>query len=318
MKTKITKEQKSTVKLQVTVPADKVKSTYNSIFEELVKNTELPGFRKGQAPKNLVEEKTDVSKLYGDVINELLKIYYPQALKEHLLQPIANPKVEVTEFDLDKDFEFTATVAIMPDVKVGDYIKALKKIHKENSEKIRAENAEKLKRGEAITGHDHAHLSPDEVVNSIVEVTTAEVADLVIEDEVDRMMTRLVDQAQAVGISLEQYLKSQNKTADQLREDYGVIALRNLKAEFALDHLLKKSKIEVSDAEVEEMVKATGDTETEALMQNPMQKMYVKSILAKNKLISNIIKEVEGDLHSEDNSQTKKNSGPSKAGKGKK
>src|SRR3990167_731837 len=111
MQTNVEKLPKSTLKLTVTVPSEKVKQAYEKILIDVVNGAEIPGFRKGRAPKEMVLEKTDVSSLYGEVVNELLKTYYPQALKEHLIQPIANPKVEIKEFDLDKDFTFIATIA---------------------------------------------------------------------------------------------------------------------------------------------------------------------------------------------------------------
>jgi ankyrin repeat protein len=149
MEVKVEKQPKATIKLTVTVPAEQVKTTYNHIFDELVKNSELPGFRKGMAPKEMVKEKTDVSKLYGDVVNELLEKYYPQAIKENLISPVSNPKVEIKEFDLEKDFQFIATVAVRPEVKIGDYKTKLKEAYTEIDEKRRrvVANREIVKKG---------------------------------------------------------------------------------------------------------------------------------------------------------------------------
>lgn len=114
MKTKIEKLPKSTVKLTVTIEADSVKKAYEKTLDEAVKTAKIEGFRPGTAPKDIVKEKIGESKLYGDVINDLLETYYPQALKENLVVPVSNPKVEIEVFDPEKDLEFTATVAIRP------------------------------------------------------------------------------------------------------------------------------------------------------------------------------------------------------------
>lgn len=268
MQTNVEKLPKSTLKLTVTVPSENVKQTYEKVLTGLVNETEIPGFRKGHAPKDMVLEKTDVPSLYGEVVNELLKTFYPQALKEHLLQPIANPKVEIKEFDLEKDFIFVATIATRPDVKIGDFRKKIKEAH--------------------------IHLTVANVIDCIVETTEVELPEILIEDEIDRMLSRLVNQAESIGLSLEQYMKSQNKTSEQLRDEYKSIAEKNLKSELALSKLVMDEKIEVTDTEIEEMIKASKDQTLMAQMQNDTEKWYIKSVLAKNKLISQLIAEAEG------------------------
>jgi len=279
MQTNVEKLPKSTLKLTVTVPSEKVKQAYEKILTDVVNEAEIPGFRKGHAPKEMVLEKTDVSSLYGEVVNELLKTYYPQALKEHLIQPIANPKVEIKEFDLEKDFTFVATIATRPDVKIGDFRKKIK------------EQYEKLEKLEDV----HIHLTVANVIDSVVEVTEVELPEILIEDEIDRMLSRLVNQAESIGLSLDQYMKSQNKTSEQLRGEYKTIAEKNLKSELALSKLVTDEKIEVTDKEIEEMITASGDKTLMDQMQNDTEKWYIKSVLAKNKLISQLINEAEGE-----------------------
>lgn len=282
MKTNLEKLPKSTVKLTVTIPSEDVKKTYEKLFDELVKNADIQGFRKGAAPKNLVKEKANISKLYGDVINDLLQTFYPEALKKLEISPVANPKVEIKEFDLEKEFEFVATIAVKPEVKVKDVRADLKKLY-EN----KIENAPK--------DDKHVHLHPNDVIDVIVKNTEIEISDILVEDETDRLVSRLVNQAQAVGLSLEQYLKSQNKTQEQLRQEYKAIAEKNLIAEFAMTQLAKDEKVETTDQEIEELLAASGEENIMKKMQNPVEKWYIKNILEKNKLISKLIEETEGE-----------------------
>ncbi len=304
MKVTIQKKPKATLEVTITVPQDKVKESYDQIFAEVIKGAEIKGFRKGQAPAEMVREKTDVSKLYGEIVNNLLQTYYPQALKENHIMPVANPQVEIKEFDLEKDFIFVATVAVRPEVEVGDYKKEIKKIFDDKTEEARKLNAEKLKAGEQIT-HDHAHLTPDDVLDGILKVTKVEFSDILVADETDRLMTRLVDQAQTIGLSLEQYLKTHNKTAESLRKEYDEISTRNLSAEFALSKIIETEKVDVSDSEVDAMINASGDSKTSEMMNTLQNRLYIKSMLLKNKLITSIINEIEGDLHKEETNDEK-------------
>jgi len=296
MKTTVEKLPKSTIKLTVTVPSDKVKETYSHVLDEAAKSIELPGFRKGMAPKELVEEKADVSKLYGEVINHLLETYYPQALKENLISPVSNPKVEIKEFDLEKDFEFVATVAVRPKVTIGEFKSKLKELLEIRKKKRSEENAEKLRKGEKIDD-SHIHLSSNEVIEAVINSSQVEIADILLEEETDRLMSRLVDQAQSIGLSLEQYLKAQNRTAEQLRSDYTKSAEKSLKAEFLLSHLVKDEKIETTDEDIIEAYVAAGEPNPEEKLKNEVEKWYIKSILEKNKLVSKIVEEIEGEKH---------------------
>ena len=294
MITKVEKLPKATIKLEVTIPVDKVKQAYQEAFDEIVKNAELPGFRKGTAPVDMVKEKTDTGKIYGEIINNLLEKYYPQAIKENMIVPVANPKVEIKEFDIDKDMQFTATVAVKPEIKIGDYKRALKESYDKRLAEAKKLNEKKLKAGEKID-EIHVHLSSNEVIDALIKTSELEVSDLLIEEETDRMMARLVDQAQTIGLSLDQYLKAQNKTSEELKKTYSISAEKNLKAEFLMSQLVKEENIEVTDEEIKEVYAASGEVNVDEMLKDDMQKWYIKSILQKNKLISKIAEEIEGE-----------------------
>ncbi|MBT6401351.1 hypothetical protein HN803_00390 [candidate division WWE3 bacterium] len=282
MKVKVTKKPKNTLEINIIVPVQKVKESYAEVMKDEVAKADLPGFRKGQAPLNLVEEKLNTSDLYGEVVNKVLQTYYPQALKENKIEPISNPKVEIKEFDLEKDFEFTATVATKPEIKIKEFRKDLKKAF----EKKQKEHSE----------HDHeTHLAAAEVIDIILEKTDLEVPEILVEEEIERMLVRLIDQAQVLGMSMEDFLKAQNKTTEQLRDEYKEGSEKSIKAEFALQHLIAEEKIQVTDQELEEAIAAVGDASVQEQMQTPMQKWYIRSVLAKNKLINELMEEAEID-----------------------
>lgn len=293
MQVKIDKLPKSQVKINIIVPQPKVKEAYNAVLDAAVEGAEIPGFRKGKAPKDKVLEKTDLSKLYGEVVNVLLENFYPRALKEHLVVPISNPKVEIKEFDLEKDFEFEATLATKPDVTLGDYRKDLKEFHAKKTEELKKQNEEKLKAGEEM-GLDHAHMSQNEMIEIMVGSSKVDVADILIEQETDRMLTRIMDQVTQIGLTIEKYLETQSKTLEELRADYEKIAERSLAAEFVMGTMVKEEGVQITDEELLEALKASGVENPEARLQDANEKWYIKSILEKNKLITKLAEEIEG------------------------
>ncbi len=296
MQVQTEKLPKNTIKVTITVPQADVQGIYENMLAKVVENTTVPGFRAGKAPQDKVLEKTDMSKLYGEVVNEALRVYYPQALKENHIVPAGNPKVEITQFDIDKDLIFIATVPQKPEIKIGDYMAELKKVLEERHESTKAEKAEKLKKGESMADvHDHLH--PSDVVQAIVKVSELEIAEIMIEEETNRMLSRLVNQAEQIGLSLDQYLQAQGKDADQLRADYDKISEQTIKAEFILAQLVKDKEVKVEDSEIREALAASGVTDIEAEMKDELRVLYIRSILEKNKLITQIMEEADGGGH---------------------
>ncbi|MBD3366385.1 hypothetical protein GF360_03560 [candidate division WWE3 bacterium] len=293
MKAKVKKLPKSTLQLEISVPAEDVKKAYDTVLEKVAKSADIKGFRKGKAPKDMVEKNLDPSKLRGEVVNHLLEKYYIQALKENKINPISNPKVEIQKFDMEEDFEFTATVATRPEVKLGDYKKALKKKLEERHNEVKKQKEQALKEGKKMPEiHDHLHTQ--EIIRTITETAEVEVPDLLVEDEIDRMRARLVDQMQNIDMGLDDYLKAKNQTAEQLNAEFTEQAVQNLKAEFVLAQAITETDIEVTDEEIEEMAKASGDPEAIENLKDPANKWYIKNILEKNKFLTDLMEELEG------------------------
>lgn len=294
MKITTEKLKKSALKLTITVESEKVKKAYEEVLEEKVKTTAVEGFREGKAPKNMVEEKLGVSALYGDAVNLLLQTYYVQAIKENHINPLSNPKIEIKEFDLDKDFVFTAEVAIKPEVSVKPFKDALKKKYEEKSKDLKKENEEKIKKGEEIT-MDHVHMHANDVLDVLLEKSEVEIADILIEEEANRMLTQLLQQIKSIGLSVEDYLKAQQTDVEKLQEGYKKSAENNLKAEFILSKLVQDENIEIEEKEIDEAFEIAGVSGVDERKTDPVERFYVKTILQKNKLISNLINEVQGE-----------------------
>jgi trigger factor len=120
MKTQVEKGNGLTRKLNIEVPAATVKSAFNRVFENIQKDVEIKGFRKGKAP--LATIKT----MYGDrvkqdVVQELIQMHYPKALSEHKLEPIGYPDFEFDDVKESADFSFTASFDVKPEITLKKY-----------------------------------------------------------------------------------------------------------------------------------------------------------------------------------------------------
>ncbi|MCI2949997.1 trigger factor [Staphylococcus haemolyticus] len=118
--------------LKVTVPAEKVDKALDQAFKKVVKQINVPGFRKGKVPRPIFEQRFGVEALYQDAADILLPEAYGEAIDETGINPVAQPEINVTQIEKGKDFEFEATVTVEPEVQLGDY-KGLE-IEKQDSE----------------------------------------------------------------------------------------------------------------------------------------------------------------------------------------
>jgi trigger factor len=109
--------------MEVEIEAQHVSDTYDKKFREASRNVNIPGFRKGKAPKKIVEKYIHHDALKQDVIEQLVSESYSEALKnlEEPIEPIAEPKIELIKFNLSEPLVFKATLEVKPEVKLGTY-----------------------------------------------------------------------------------------------------------------------------------------------------------------------------------------------------
>ncbi|WP_249689253.1 trigger factor [Staphylococcus lugdunensis] len=107
--------------LTVTVPVEKVNKALDKAFKKVVKQINVPGFRKGKVPRPIFEQRFGVEALYQDAVDILLPEAYGEAIEETGIKPVDQPEVNVTQIEKGKDFEFEATVTVEPEVELGDY-----------------------------------------------------------------------------------------------------------------------------------------------------------------------------------------------------
>ena len=141
MSVQVEKLEKSMAKLTITVEAAKFDAAVDSAYQKNKGKIALPGFRKGKAPRAIIEKMYGTGVFFEDAANELIPEAYETAAKESELEIVAQPEIEVTQMDKGTDFIFTATVAIKPEVTLGDYkgIEVEKKEAEVSEEEITAE-----------------------------------------------------------------------------------------------------------------------------------------------------------------------------------
>ena len=113
--------EKSMAKLTVTVSAEDFEKALQRAYQKQKKNISIPGFRKGKVPRQVIEKMYGAGVFYEDAANSILPGAYADAAKESGLDITSTPQIDVIQIEKGKDFIFTATVALKPDVVLGQY-----------------------------------------------------------------------------------------------------------------------------------------------------------------------------------------------------
>ena len=96
------------------------KDAQEAAFKKLAANVEIPGFRKGKAPENMLRSKVNPGQIFDEAINAVLPKLYKEIIEEEKIEPYAQPKVDVTKLS-DTELEVKFTITIAPEVTLGKY-----------------------------------------------------------------------------------------------------------------------------------------------------------------------------------------------------
>ena len=107
--------------LTVEVDADTVKAGLDEAFKKVVKQVNVPGFRKGKMPRGMFEQRFGVESLYQDALDVILPDAYAKAIEETGIEPVDRPEIDIEQMEKGKELIFKATVTVKPEVKLGEY-----------------------------------------------------------------------------------------------------------------------------------------------------------------------------------------------------
>lgn len=140
MEAKMEKIDVNVVKFEVKVEADKFKEALTRAYKKNIKKFNVPGFRKGKVPMNVVKKYYGVEVLLEDAVNFSIEGSYAEALKENNVRPVDFPKVEVVQAEEGKDLIYTAEVTVYPEVELGEYkgLNVEKKTYEVTEEEVSA------------------------------------------------------------------------------------------------------------------------------------------------------------------------------------
>lgn len=251
------REENGNIVLTITVPWDRVEKERETVIEELAKKINVPGFRKGNVPKNIAKEKLSKEVVQEEILKRVLPEYYATAVKENNINPIMNPQLHIEAFDEGTSLVFQAVTCEDPKVDLGNYKDKVKDITAKS--KISVPGKEEPKKP-----------TLDDIINEIAKNTTVTIPQVMKDQEANRLISQMYEELKRLGITLDQFLSSRETTAEKVREDYLKQAENDIKIEFILRKIADVEKITVEESDIKTAMDTVKDEKQKAdLMKNP-------------------------------------------------
>lgn len=294
---------KSTVEITVKIPWKEVEPLYEREMAKALAGLTVPGFRKGKAPRKKAEAALDKAKILEEAAAEIIPKAYQEAVAKHQLKPIAQPKAQLNKLAADNDWEIKFILAEKPEIKLGDWKEKIKgasakdKIWVPGKDRPDASGETQHKTGKIETEEQKRGRKLNKAIEILMETSEVEIADLLVESEANRALAKLVDDVQAMGLTVDQYLNSTQKTAEDLKAQYAKAAIDQLKLDFILNEIADLEKISVEQAEIERTIQEAAKVEAEKTKEGVeeikkrirAQSYALASILRKQKTIDYLL-----------------------------
>lgn len=269
-KKELVRHPDGTIELNITVPTETVKKERSKVEKFFIENLTVPGFRKGKAPVEIARRNLNEEKVREEVLREVVTSEYKKAIEKYKIEPIITPHIHIEAYEEGKDLLFTAEVAEEPKVELGDYKKAIKDLTAKS--KIITKKGEEPKKP-----------SIDDIITTGIKESKIVIPNVIIEREVSRLLSQMIDEIKLLGMTLEAYLESKKITVEQLREEYKARAERDIKLEFFLRKVADEEKITVT---AEDITAAIGKIEDKDQQEEVKKNPYlVASIIRQQKTL---------------------------------
>ncbi len=268
----VAKEDNGNIQITFNIPYSLISQTQDKVVEEYAKDAEIPGFRKGNAPVEKVKEKIPAATLTEKALAKILPEALSSAINENKIKPAIYPKFELISAKPNENWQVRAITCELPQVILPDYGKLIREGIIKTPKEISKEEKE------------------EKVVKVLLDSIKINIPKLLISEEVDARLSSLLQRIEKLGLSLEGYLGSIGKTPEKLREEYEIQAKNTITIELILNEVIKEQKIDVSEKEVDEAIKAaSADTKLAESLNTPEQRRFIKSVLARRAALDYVI-----------------------------
>lgn len=282
----LAKSDNGTIQITFTIPFSQIKKTREEAGSEIGKDVQVPGFRKGKAPLDKIISQIPENTLIEKTLAKILPKLLAEAINEHKIKPAIYPKFELVKAVEGEDWQVRAVTCELPEINLGDYKKTIagalraKAIWTPDSAKTVGDKSDKKMSKEE---------KEQEVIKTLLETVKITVPSLLVDEEVNHRLSNLLARLEKLGLTLETYLPSIGKTAETLRAEYEKQAKEVLTLDLILNKIAEKEKIEVSQEQIQETIKASAaDPKLAEKLDTPEQRRLIESILKRRAALDSL------------------------------
>ena len=280
----LAREADGTIQITFTIPFSIIKSEQEEALAHLAKEVEIPGFRKGNAPLEKARESISSASLIEHALSHILPKALGDALTKFKIKPLIYPKFELIKAKDGEDWQIRGVTCEMPEIKLGDYQKAIKGTLSASS--IWTPNKGK---GEAPKEKSKEE-KEQEAIKTLLALSEITIPKPLVDEEVDARLSGLLERTERLGLSLEKYLASIGKNPETLRSDYETQAREALKLDLVLTKIAEEKDIKVSESEIDAAIKETVSGENSYdLLNTPERRRLVGSLLRKRRALDSLV-----------------------------
>lgn len=347
----IVKQPKSLVEVIISVPWADLEPKWNEVLGRLGSEVEVPGFRKGTAPSNMVEAQLG-SRLQDEFLKKVEPEFLIEALKGSDIIPIDYPKYQLISFSKGGELQYKATVTNRPAVSVGHYkvikvgrppikpvtdeevnkviddlfkrwkVRQPSAVSNQSSDKPNGQAGSiSFQQNQPVSESDSA--SPDDsfakamgsadlndlkikirkdledhtqynneldfeeaILQEVEKITTVELPDILIQDELNRMLVSLQRRVADMGLLLEDYLRGQGKSLDQLKNEWRAQAEKNVRMELGLSEIARMENVVISDQELQAEIDKIQDARVKRQFEAQEPRLHLRHALRQTRTLN--------------------------------
>lgn len=239
-------------------------------LKKLGEEIKVAGFRPGHIPEKVLIEQVGEEKVLWEMAEQAIAEIYPEILRHHKIIALGRPEVAITKIAKDNPLGFKIKTAIMPEIKLGDYKKIAKEINGEPVEEPKPITDEEINKifdevKKQHDGHNHsdeelktnikANLELEQktkikdkrrvkIVEAVIKNSDLKIAQILIENEKDKMLAEMESQIGYMGLKFDDYLTHLKKTREELREGWNEQARERVAFGLVLGEIANQEKIE--------------------------------------------------------------------------
>ncbi|HLE48617.1 MAG TPA: trigger factor [Patescibacteria group bacterium] len=276
----VAKQDDGTIQITFNIPWKTVEENKTKALHELGKDLEIAGFRKGKAPLDKIESAVSRDKLIQQTLSGLLPQMFNEVIMSEKIRPAVFPKFELINAQQNETWQIRATTCQITEFELGNYKDPIKT--ELASGKIWTPGKNKDVDDKGLSRQE----KEQKVINILLKTINFIVPTVLIDEEVNTRLSKLLEQTEKLGLTLDSYLNSIGKTAQSIRSDYKDQSEKAIRLELILEKIAKNESLNVDDKDIDEAIKAShSDPNLKNSGETPEQRSVIRVILQRRKAL---------------------------------